>query len=262
MDGFDDLTVDTALLDSSTPDAIGVLSFNSTSDFNAVMSLFSGVESGNLSFDDFSNDTFRDVNNSFNGFDNFVNDFFGWDGDDEPPTPDPDPEDEPPIDEVVVTATRSDPWVTTVYSINTTPEINLGLFDGMFTQFGDGGGGGVINEDTSESTPKKLADENDIDIKEGADISDLTDDMTDTFDDISEAWADEAPGVTPVITSGGDGTHSTNSLHYDGNAVDLRTNNLTQAQTTTVASALSTSLGSDYDVVVESDHIHVEYDPG
>ncbi|MEE9273305.1 MAG: hypothetical protein V3U57_08575 [Robiginitomaculum sp.] len=107
-----------------------------------------------------------------------------------------------------------------------------------------------------------LAASNGINIKEGADISDLTKEMTDIFDDISKAWADEAPGVTPVITSGSDGTHSTGSLHYDGNAVDLRTNNLTQAQTMAVASALSTLLGSGYDVVVEIDHIHVEYNPG
>ncbi len=120
--------------------------------------------------------------------------------------------------------------------------------------------------ETVEDTPEDLAAANGINVKEGekgADISNLTKDMTDTFDDISKAWAEEAPGITPVITSGSESDkHAPNSLHYKNNAVDLRTYDLTQAQIAAVASNLSTSLGNNYDVVIENNHIHMEYDPG
>ncbi|MCS3827449.1 hypothetical protein GGP85_002919 [Salinibacter ruber] len=63
-----------------------------------------------------------------------------------------------------------------------------------------------------------------------------------------------------VITSAADGKHSTGSLHYSGEALDLRIWNLpTPAQ---VAERLQQELGPDYDVVHhEGSHIHVEYDP-
>ncbi|MCF6221123.1 MAG: hypothetical protein L3J65_08425 [Robiginitomaculum sp.] len=108
MDGFDGLGIDAVLLDSSAIDAWDVLSFNNTAGFNAVMSLFNNLGSGNLSFDDFTNDPFWGTNNSFDGFNDFLNDFFGWDGDDEPPEPDPDEEE--PIDEVIVTGTIVPQW--------------------------------------------------------------------------------------------------------------------------------------------------------
>ena len=64
-----------------------------------------------------------------------------------------------------------------------------------------------------------------------------------------------------IITSARDGKHSGNSLHYDGKACDIRTRDLGHELTTKYAAALVTALGADYDVVVESDHIHLEYDP-
>ena len=60
-----------------------------------------------------------------------------------------------------------------------------------------------------------------------------------------------------VITSGKDGTHGNNSLHYEGKAVDLRTWNVLDA----LVKQLKAHLGPDYDVVLEKDHIHVELDP-
>ena len=47
------------------------------------------------------------------------------------------------------------------------------------------------------------------------------------------------------------------SLHYQGKAFDLRTWHVIEE----VAKQLRTYLGKDYDVIVEKDHIHVEYDP-
>ena len=64
-----------------------------------------------------------------------------------------------------------------------------------------------------------------------------------------------------TITSGSDGTHMTGSLHSKGNAIDYRTSHLTSEQRSKVAAACKEALGENFDVVLESDHLHVEYDP-
>lgn len=68
-------------------------------------------------------------------------------------------------------------------------------------------------------------------------------------------------GHEATITSGKDGVHMTTSLHYAGLAVDVRTRDLSASQIEAVRAALARELGSNFDVVVESDHIHIEYDP-
>ena len=67
-------------------------------------------------------------------------------------------------------------------------------------------------------------------------------------------------GVPCVITSCTDGSHKTNSLHYCGMAVDLRTRDLPVASLPVILEDLKFALGPDYDVVLESDHIHIEHD--
>lgn len=64
-----------------------------------------------------------------------------------------------------------------------------------------------------------------------------------------------------TITSGSDGDHKTGSLHYSGNAVDLRIRHLHPDDLKHIVSAARAALGSDYDIVIEPDHIHFEYDP-
>ena len=66
-----------------------------------------------------------------------------------------------------------------------------------------------------------------------------------------------------VITSANDGKHSTASLHYSGNAFDLRIWAFKEnpAALRAFASRCAAALGRDFDVVLESDHLHVEYDP-
>ena len=64
-----------------------------------------------------------------------------------------------------------------------------------------------------------------------------------------------------VITSLRDGKHMKSSLHYSGLAVDLRTRHLSSGDRATAAARLRVVLGPEYDVVLESDHIHVEHDP-
>lgn len=60
-----------------------------------------------------------------------------------------------------------------------------------------------------------------------------------------------------VITSTFEGTHSSGSLHYAHFAIDLRLPGVAFE----FANRLRKELGKDYDVVLESNHIHIEYDP-
>ena len=62
-----------------------------------------------------------------------------------------------------------------------------------------------------------------------------------------------------VITSALDGKHKRSSAHYTGRAVDLRIWTLTD-QKQCVAD-MQKALGTDYDVVLEENHIHLEFDP-
>jgi hypothetical protein len=65
-------------------------------------------------------------------------------------------------------------------------------------------------------------------------------------------------GEESVITSTYEGNHSPSSLHYGNLAVDFR---LPKKKADDLISAIRSRLSQDYDVVLETDHIHVEYDP-
>ncbi len=65
-----------------------------------------------------------------------------------------------------------------------------------------------------------------------------------------------------VVTSVMEGSHSRGSLHYAGQAVDLRIKGIDSATPRErLGKELQARLGQDFDVVLESDHIHVEYQP-
>lgn len=74
-------------------------------------------------------------------------------------------------------------------------------------------------------------------------------------------------GVEMVVTSITDGKHMQGSLHYVGMAADIRLPPLSLTQY--ILRQMRMSLGGnpddnrvgEYDVVLENDHIHVEYDP-
>jgi hypothetical protein len=68
-------------------------------------------------------------------------------------------------------------------------------------------------------------------------------------------------GHSMTITSVVDSKHSAKSLHYIGHAVDLRTRDLEGEEAQIIAADIKSRLTDDYDVVVESDHIHIEYQP-
>jgi len=97
-------------------------------------------------------------------------------------------------------------------------------------------------------------------IKTGVDLRGLQPQMAVAYS-IAQGIYHEKAGVPCVITSASDGKHGPQSLHYCGKALDLRTNHLRPDQVHTVFVALKAALGVQFDVVLESDHIHCEYDP-
>ena len=67
-------------------------------------------------------------------------------------------------------------------------------------------------------------------------------------------------GKKIVITCSSSGEHGAASYHYYGFAIDLRTNYFTKEEAVKVASDLRAALPEDYDVLLETDHIHLEFD--
>jgi len=100
-------------------------------------------------------------------------------------------------------------------------------------------------------------------VKPGADTSKLSARMlaaVATIDTVSRRTI----GRGAIITSGVDGTHRDGSKHYTGNAVDLRTNDLAVSTINVYARELDEALngrGHRFDVLIASNHIHIEYDP-
>lgn len=67
-------------------------------------------------------------------------------------------------------------------------------------------------------------------------------------------------GQEVVITCGLDGEHGAGSYHYYGLAVDSRINYFTEEVLASVVKDLKEALKSPYQVVLESNHIHIELD--
>jgi|TARA_R110000824_G_scaffold216127_3_gene402723 uncharacterized protein YcbK (DUF882 family) len=72
----------------------------------------------------------------------------------------------------------------------------------------------------------------------------------------------ESMGISEVVvTSVVDGVHSQGSLHYVGYAADLRIWAIEDNELDEFARGLSEELGVEFDVVLETDHIHMEFQP-
>lgn len=77
---------------------------------------------------------------------------------------------------------------------------------------------------------------------------------------MAACWIWEQHGVTVLwVTSAVRPDHALGSLHPSGRALDLRRWGLRDPVAAT--KELAAWLGTDYDVVLESDHVHVEFDP-
>ena len=84
---------------------------------------------------------------------------------------------------------------------------------------------------------------------------------------IIDVAKDTAPMLekgTVWITSANDSEHMEGSLHFENIAFDIRIRNIignVQQEARLWAERMQEALGDDYDVLLEPDHIHVEYDP-
>jgi hypothetical protein len=64
-----------------------------------------------------------------------------------------------------------------------------------------------------------------------------------------------------MVTACVDGKHMTGSLHYAGQAVDLRTRDVPPADLPKLVARIRDCVGADYDVILENDHLHIEFQP-
>ena len=106
-----------------------------------------------------------------------------------------------------------------------------------------------------------------VKLKAGTSDKDVKSTIKDKYDVFDKAFKDNGK-PEPTITSTTGDTHKKGSKHYEGEACDIRANDITDEEEKKIAKDIEKALGSDYDVVPEffpdtpsKDHIHVEYDP-
>jgi hypothetical protein len=70
----------------------------------------------------------------------------------------------------------------------------------------------------------------------------------------------QAMGYDLVVTSCTDGPHGDKSYHRYGYALDLRTRHMSPGDAQTARDRIAEALPGDFDVILEGDHIHLEFD--
>ncbi len=69
-------------------------------------------------------------------------------------------------------------------------------------------------------------------------------------------------GIEMILTSARDSKHSANSLHYTGNAIDVRTNGIPKEVVNRLFDAIKQKLEPQgFDCLNEGDHLHIEFQP-
>ncbi len=69
-------------------------------------------------------------------------------------------------------------------------------------------------------------------------------------------------GQDLIVTNCSEGKHKRASAHYTGRAFDARTRFFaSQKEKVKVKRACKKALGQGFDVILEKDHIHIEWDP-
>lgn len=93
-------------------------------------------------------------------------------------------------------------------------------------------------------------------IKAGVDISRLKREIRRSLQKVEDVYNQHVEEL--IITSTYEGNHGAGSLHYADDAYDAR---LPDDNRREIKQEIKEDLGKDYDVVFESDHIHIEFDP-
>lgn len=103
-------------------------------------------------------------------------------------------------------------------------------------------------------------------IKSGVLVATLHPSILHALDIIDFTWRDIAKRQA-TVTSLNDSVHSPDSLHYGKpgdarcRAVDIRINDIDRPTLDRCVANLKLMLGEAFDVILEDDHLHVEYDP-
>lgn len=100
-------------------------------------------------------------------------------------------------------------------------------------------------------------------IKPGVDLRNLEPQMAVAYTIACAVYLTLAKSVC-VITSAFDSVHGVNTLHQrDGKcrALDLRTNTFHPELVAMLHQSLKEALGPQFDIVLEKDHLHIEFDP-
>ena len=99
-----------------------------------------------------------------------------------------------------------------------------------------------------------------IRIKKGVNISGIQSEMVLGINIAEKIF--NKHNVDLVITSCTDGSHSRGSLHYVGFAIDARSRDITDDnEKINVQAELQDALGNQFDIVIESTHYHIEFQP-
>ena len=68
-------------------------------------------------------------------------------------------------------------------------------------------------------------------------------------------------GYDLIVTSVTEGRHGNGSLHFPGFAFDCRRRHIQSKDVGSISASLKEALGPEFDVVLESDHWHIEFQP-
>lgn len=99
-------------------------------------------------------------------------------------------------------------------------------------------------------------------IKQGVRVGGLRPEMALAYAIAQAVYIHEGLSHRCVITGALEGRHRVGSLHYVGLALDLRLPDQTNsALNGKIAATLAENLGEDFDVILESDHLHLEFQP-
>jgi len=98
-----------------------------------------------------------------------------------------------------------------------------------------------------------------ISVKDGVNIAGIRPEITMALHMAASVLIDH--GYDTIITSVCDGKHGHGSLHYIGCAADIRTRHIPKEQRQGIRDMIAEVLGAQFDVVLESTHIHIEFQP-